>query len=117
MTDLLNPLFLLLYLLLAAEFAATVVFSRRKVRHRRVYVLASYLVLLGIAVLFAVIRPDEFGFGWIPLIVLTRPGSALGANFLVWGALGAALNCTLFLLLDWLVYPLHSIDPSGQRAT
>ncbi len=110
---------------LLMEILAAVTLSRMRVRHSLSWVIGSYLTLVAAALAFGLIRQDEFGFGFIPLIVLTAPWQLLHIKFpqsvltgdLAQIALGLVLNCGLFYLIGRLSYPRYSNRLLGRRAT
>ena len=130
MSDLLNPLELAPILIVLAEVATMVILARRSVRRRLQLVLGTYLAIVAAAVTFAFIVRDEFGFSFIPALVLTGPWQWLlprsilnslppssgGSHYGIF-LLGAGLNCAAFVLIDRLSYPKHSTKLSGRHAT
>ena len=130
MSDLLNPLELVPILILAAEVAATVYLSRRRVKRRLFWVLGSYLLFVVAAVALAFSVPDEFGFSFIPALFITGPWSwvlpgsittklppSIAGNHYGSLPLGALLNCGLFYLIDRFSYPKHSVQLPSRHAT
>ncbi len=125
MADALFQLFFRFPVVLVAEILLIVILSRSRVRRRLLWVIGSYLLLVAAALAFALIGRDEFGFGFIPLIVMTAPWqllpirmpSGIFSSDLLQIALGLILNCALFYILGQLGYPKHSTKPSGRHAT
>jgi hypothetical protein len=110
------------------ELAAVIFLSRKRVKRRLLWVITSYLLLICVAMAFALLARDEFGFSFIPVAftvwpwyhILSRvPGpSSMGiTGLLLELALGALLNCAILLLTDRLSYPKHSTELSDRHAT
>jgi hypothetical protein len=106
--------------LLVAEVVATISLSRRQVKRRLLFVIASYLILVALAIAFALLPGDDLGFGIIPALLMTAPWYSLAGfatgNFLVLILLGAAINCAIFYLVDRLSYPKNSANLRPTRA-
>ncbi len=125
LSDLLNPLESVPLGILAAEIAATITLSRRRINRRLLFVIGSYLLCVAAALAFGLIVHDEFGYGFIPLLVLTVPWQLLHirlpqsafATDIAQMAFGLAFNCALFYLIGRLSYPKHATTLSGRHAT
>lgn len=120
-----NALFQLFFdfpIVLLAELIAVLILGRLRVRHRLAWVIGSYLLCVAAALSVALIRPDEFGFGFIPLLVMTAPWQLLHLNLPFAGDLpqviiGLALHCALFYLLSRVVSPARSTEANAPQAT
>ena len=107
--------------ILVAEIVATVYLSQKQVKRRRLIVIGSYLFFVVMAVTFALLAHDEFGYGVVPALLITAPwyfipGFASPA-FLVEMLLGIVVNCAVFFIIDHLSYPRHSAKLQGQDVT
>ena len=113
--------------LLVAEVVATIYLSRKRIKGRLLYVLVSYLLLVGLAT-FLALPGDEFGYSFISALLITEPWDFILARLhltipflgnglvqIVW--LGATLNCAFFYILDRLSCPKHSDEVSSLLAT
>ena len=118
MSDLLNPLFLFPMLIILGEVIAAIWLSRRQTKWRLYWVIGTYLIFIAFAFALGFFARDEFGFSWIPLLIITEPWSLFlrgthlnyaGFTQSFYGmTLGVFLNCAIFYLIDRLSYPKYS---------
>jgi hypothetical protein len=97
--------------ILVAEMGATFYMGRRQVKRRRLMVIGSYLFFVAMAVAFALLAHDEFGYSVVPALLITAPwyfipGFASPA-FPLEMLLGIIVNCAVFFVIDQLSYPRH----------
>jgi len=130
MNDLLNPLFSVPIFIVIAEILATIYLSRRQIKQRLIWIIGTYLAFVAVAVAFGFLVRDEFGFSWIPLIVITEPWGIIleelfrslskyfGFTQTFYGmVLGTILNCAIFYIIDRVSYPKYSDRVSDLHAT
>jgi hypothetical protein len=107
--------------ILVAEIVATVYLSQKQVKRRRLMVIGSYLFFVAMAVAFALLAHDEFGYSFVPAILITAPWyfiPGFGSPFFpVEILLGIIVNCAVFLVIDQLSYPKRFAKLQGQDAT
>jgi hypothetical protein len=100
------------YLVLAG-IGSTFYLSRRYPDRRPLFVVLSYLFFVAIAMTFAILTNDEFGYRFIPALMITVPWYFLGVlptvALPVMIVLGITLNCAiLYSIVRFVSHAKHS---------
>ncbi len=126
-TDLLNPLEAVPLAIVAAAVVSIVILARRRKRRVIHRVAGVYLICFALALVLAFASRDEFGFSFIPTILLAAPWTFLippsiqnilppsfhGSHFGIF-PLAALLNCLTLFLIGRVSYPKHATTLSGD---
>ena len=126
-TDLLNPLEAVPLTIDVVAVLSAVLFARRGTPHALRRIIAIYLALFALAMVFAFAVPDEFGFSFIPAWLLAAPWTFLiphstqqilppssnGNHFGIF-PLSSLLNAFVLFLIGRLSYPKPATSLSGD---